>query len=199
MKKIATLPEIIWASYHIIKSEIKLSSLLYREPKLNSGDQQIHIDWIPRENDSESYKSVVAFLYLNDSNSENGATIVVPGTHKLLSYPDKYINPKKKYIKETVIDAKAGSLLIMNSLVWHKGGNNLSGKKRGIIVTEYRERSLKQLLNLKKYISKQMQMKFDEIEKYLFGLRDNDSNQKEDSFGPGEHYRDWLKQNDISG
>ena len=37
-----------------------------------------------------------------------------------------------------------------------------------------------------------------ETEKYLFGLRENDTNQKEDSAGPGDHYRNWLKQNNLN-
>ena len=96
---------------------------------------------------------MVAFLYLNDSNKNNGATKIVPKSHLKLSYPDKYINPKMPYEKEIIIEAKAGSILILNSLIWHRGGANLTGDKRGIIVTEYRQRALKQLLNLKKYVS----------------------------------------------
>jgi len=195
MRRIATLPEIVWASYLTIKSEIKLSSVLFREPKKNAGEQQIHIDWIPRENSNESFNSVVAFLYLNDSKEDNGATQVIPRTHKLFSYPDKYVNPKLPHKKEIVIEAKAGSLLIMNALLWHKGGNNLTGKKRGIIVTEYRQRNIKQLLNLKKYISKKTQEELEPREKYLFGLREGDSSQDENSFGPGDHYRKWLNKN----
>ena len=36
-----------------------------------------------------------------------------------------------------------------------------------------------------------------ETEKYLFGLRENDII-KEDSAGPGDHYRNWLKQNNLN-
>ena len=154
IKNIATLPEIVLGAFEVIKDEIKLSSILFREPKKNSGEQDLHIDWIPRINLEEKYKSVVAFLYLNDSNKNNGATKIVPKSHLKLSYPDKYINPKMPYEKEIIIEAKAGSILILNSLIWHRGGANLTGDKRGIIVTEYRQRALKQLLNLKKYVSR---------------------------------------------
>jgi len=196
MSKIATLPEMIWASYLIIKKDIKLSSVLFREPKKNSGEQQIHIDWIPEENNKKEYNSVISFLFLNDSTIQNGATKVIPGTHKYFSYPDKYMNPFQPHENEISITAKAGSLLIMNSLLWHKGGNNITGEKRGIIVTEYRERNIKQLLNLKKYISEETQSQLNSSELYLFGLRKEDSNQLEGSYGPGDHYRNWLKENE---
>ena len=192
---LATLPEIVWGSYLVIQDEIKLSSVLFREPKKNCGDQNIHIDWIPRDSFSEGFSSFVAFLYLNDSNKLNGATKIVPKSHQKLSYPDKYIDPKLPYDKEITIAAKAGSILLLNSLVWHRGGNNLTGEKRGIIVVEYRKRNLKQLLNLRTYLSKKVQSKLNTHEKYLFGLRDQDIKQKEKSVGPGDHYRNWLKNN----
>ena len=196
--KIATLPEIVWAASKIIKSEIKLSSILFREPKKKSGAQPLHIDWIPRMNKKQKFKVLVAFLYLEDSNKFNGATKLVPRSHKILSYPDKYLNPNIPYKKEITVNAKAGSILLLNALVWHRGGNNISGKKRGIIVTEYRNRKLKQLLNLKKYISKSVQKNLTKKEKYLFGLRKKDKYQREKSFGPGNHYRNWLKNNRSS-
>ena len=193
--KVATLPEIVWAASNIIKSEIKLSSILFREPKKKSGDQPLHIDWLPRTNKKQRFKVLVAFLYLEDSNKSNGATRLVPRSHKKLSSPDKYLNPNLPCKNEITVNAKAGSILLINALVWHRGGNNISGKKRGIIVTEYRNRNLKQLLNLKKYVSKDVQKKLSESEKYLFGLRKNDKNQLEKSYGPGNHYRNWLKNN----
>ena len=195
MKKIATLPEILWSSYLTIKGEIKLSSVLFREPKKDSGDQQLHIDWKPRKNIKENFKVVVAFLYLEDSTKKNGATKLVPGSHKILSYPDKYVDQKLPHKNEITVEAKAGSVLIINGLLWHKGGNNFSGEKRGIVVVEYRSRELKQLLNLKKYIKRETQENLNENEKYLFGLRDDDVTQDEKSYGPGDDYRTWLKKN----
>ena len=36
---------------------------------------------------------------------------------------------------------------------------------------------------------------FNENEKYLFGLRKEDTFQKERSFGPGAKYKKWLEEN----
>ena len=51
----------------------------------------------------------------------------------------------------------------------------------------------KQLLNLKMYIRENIIKKFNDIEKYLFGLRERDSFQKEKSVGPGEKYKKYSK------
>lgn len=194
--KIATIPILLHAAYHILSDDIKLSSILFREPKKNFGEQEIHIDWHPRRKNSDKFKSVVCFYFLEDSKKENGATIIIPKTHKKLGYPCEHINPFKKNSYEKIVEAKAGSLLILNANTWHKGGENKVGKKRGMIAIEYRQRQLKQLLNLKKYVCDDMQKKFLDYEKYLFGLRENDICQNEDSYGPGEEYRNWLKKNE---
>ena len=134
-----------------------------------------------------------SFLYLEDSNKDNGATILVPKSHKTLGYPCEHTNPFKKNKDEISIEATKGSILIINSLIWHKGGNNTSGKERGAIITEYRDRYSKQLLNLKKYISEEVKKDFSDEELYLFGLRSEDFNQKEKHYGAGPIFREWLK------
>ena len=195
MKKCATLPEIVWGSYEVIKKDIKLSSILFREPILNSGDQAMHIDWHPRKSKNDSYKDVVTFIYLEDSTKKNGATKLVPKSHKILGYPAEHMNPFKPYEKEIQLEAEAGSILIVNANTWHRGSNNTSGKKRGALVIDYRSRDLKQLLNLYSYIDENVKKEFNEIETYLFGLRGNDTRQEEKTCGPGEAYRIWLEKN----
>tara|TARA_B100000579_G_scaffold33931_1_gene23736 strand:- start:3197 stop:4102 length:906 start_codon:yes stop_codon:yes gene_type:complete len=193
--KIATLPDIVLASHEIIQDEIKLSSILFRQPKPNGDEQEIHMDWEPRLNSDESFDDVVSFLYLEDANELNGATKVIPRSHKKLGYPNQHINPHLKHPDEITIEAKKGSILILNALTWHKGGANKSGEDRGIIVIDYRKRNHKQLLNLKMYIDKETIDSFNENEKYLFGLRKEDVFQKERSFGPGAKYKKWLEEN----
>ena len=68
--------------------------------------------------------------------------------------------------------------MILNANTWHKGGSNINGRKRGLINIEYRNRSVDQMLNLKKYLSKKTQNKLSEYEKYLFAVRKKDRTQK---------------------
>lgn len=195
MRKVATLPEILWGAYEVLNDEIKLSSIIFREPIKNKGQQDIHIDWLPRESQEEKFGEITAFLYLDDSTKSNGATKLIPGSHKKISYPEKYIDPRSNPKEEIVIEAIAGSILILNSNTWHRGGENLSGARRRILNIDYRRRELKQLLNSKMYISKKTQSSLTEEEKYFFALREIDLSQNEKSFGVGSHHREWLKQN----
>ena len=44
-----------------------------RNPLKDLGHQAIHIDWVPRERKSDPFIGVVCFIYLDDSNINNGA------------------------------------------------------------------------------------------------------------------------------
>jgi len=189
------LPELLWSAFYIIKKDIMFSSSNFREPLIGSKQQRLHIDWLPRFKHSENYDCVIAMLYLDDSNSDNGAIKVVPGSHKRLGYPDQYCNPYDEHPDSISIEAEAGSIIIVNSNLWHRGGPNISGKRRRIINAVYRNRELKQGLNQYVYINDVLKNKMKEEEKYLFKIRDVDNKQKEKIFGPGNEYREWLVRN----
>ena len=70
-KKFVMFPDLISCASHIIKSEIMFSSSNFREPKKNSGDQRLHIDWLPRNKSTDKFQSVIAMMYLDDSNKKN--------------------------------------------------------------------------------------------------------------------------------
>lgn len=189
------LPINLLAAKEVIKNEICLSSSNFREPLKNSKQQALHIDWLPRQTNEETFDCVVAMYYLDDSNEANGAIKLIPKTHKILSYPDKYCNPNLDHPDEVTISMKAGSVIILNANIWHRGGANLDGSRRRIINAVYRNRRLKQGLCQKKYLDNKLIETMSEKEKYLFKVALKDEEQTEKIYGPGNHYRDWLKNN----
>jgi hypothetical protein len=189
------LPDVLWASYHVIKNEIMISSSNFREPNKGQGQQRLHIDWLPRENFNDPYGCVVSMLYLDNSCKENGAIRIVPGTHKKLGFPDNYVNPYEEHPESVAVEADAGSIIILNTNLWHRGGENLTGARRRIINTIYRNRNLDQGLNQRQYLDKKIQEKMSYEEKFFFKILDSDIIQKEKVVGPGNVYRDWLVKN----
>jgi len=189
------LPELLWFSYHVIKRDIMLSSSNFREPLKGSGQQRLHIDWLPISENFKNYECVIAMMYLDDSRKDNGAIKVVPGTHKLYGYPDMYCNPYLEHKDTVTIEAEAGSIIVLNCNLWHRGSENTSGKRRRIINAIYRLRDLKQGLNQKMYIDERIKKTLNDEEKYFLKIRDNDTSQKEKIYGPGNEYRDWLTKN----
>ena len=150
---------------------------------------------MPRHKTNDPFDCVVAMYYLDDTDETNGATKLIPKTHKLLNYPDKYCNPYLDHPDEICIPMKAGSIIILNSNIWHRGGANYIGSRRRIINAVYRNRKLKQGLCQKKYLNKKLIERMSEKEKYLFKVTMNDKEQIEKTYGPGNYYRNWLKEN----
>jgi len=67
-----------------------------------------------------------AFYCLTDFNKGNGGTILLPYSHKIESFPSN------SYVEKHAIqlDVPAGSLLLFDSFVYHKAGNNTSEEVR---------------------------------------------------------------------
>ena len=193
--KFCDYPPITDCARHIIQNEICLSSSNFREPLKNNKQQRLHIDWLPRFDQNEKFDCVIAMLYLDKSKLENGAIKIVPASHKKLGYPDQYCNPYLEHDKSKVLELKPGSIIVMNCNLWHRGGSNINGDRRRIINAIYRKRDLKQGLNQKKYLSKKTLSLMTMEQKKLFKVMEDDREQEEKIFGPGNNYREWLSKN----
>jgi len=184
-----TIPEIIMSAYHVIKDEIKVCGLNLRNPITGSGEQSIHFDGFPRNNKKENFAGIVAFIYLDDTNIENGAMRLIPKTHKYLGWPDDHININKKHKDEIRIKVKAGTIVVANLNLWHAGAKNLNGKSRRVIMMNIKNRKFDQLLNYKKYLGPKFIKSLNEEEKYLLAVRKEDKDQILDSGGSANQLR----------
>ena len=164
-------------------------------PKKNMGEQSYHIDILPRLKESDKYTGIVCAIFLDDSKIENGATRLIPETHKILGWPDDHIDTTKLHKKEIRATVKAGSVLIFNLNLWHAGAKNISGEDRKVIFLQIKNRKEPQLLNFKKYLSEKTKAELNPFEKYLLAVRAEDPTQTEDSFSTGEHYKKKFGKN----
>lgn len=69
----------------------------------------------------------LSVLYCIDNFSEQtGGTYVLPATHKIECFPsDEFVQKH-----EIVVTAPAGSIIIFDAMLFHRAGNNTSGKTR---------------------------------------------------------------------
>lgn len=81
-----THPRILSAVRHIIGEKFKLSSLNYRAPKPKNGLQRLHVDWDWTVCGGQYYACNVLWL-LEDMTAENGATRIVPASHRSCRSP----------------------------------------------------------------------------------------------------------------
>jgi ectoine hydroxylase-related dioxygenase (phytanoyl-CoA dioxygenase family) len=87
--------------------------------------------------------SINALFCIDDFSEKTGGTIVVPYTHKT------EILPSDGYIKKHQItaQAKAGSVIVFDSMLFHKAGYNSSGITRRAVNHQYQIPLLKQFYN----------------------------------------------------
>ena len=148
-----TQPRVLAGIEAVLGHSYKLSSLNYRAAKPGKGLQKLHVDW-KNTVVSGSYKVCNSIWLLDDFTEYNGATRIVPKTHKLDILPEEAMpNPTEKHPDEIRIIAPAGSVFIFNSHVWHGGTTNETTHDRRSIHSYFCTRDQPQQIDQKKYIT----------------------------------------------
>jgi len=121
------------AIQHVLHREPAETRVSGRDPLPGFGQQGLHTDW-PSRLASEPYYAVTALWLLDGFTPDNGATRVVPGTHRLGgTVPKEYADPNRRHGSEKIIVAPAGALLVFNGHLWHSGTRNRSsGPRRAV-------------------------------------------------------------------
>ena len=85
-----------------------------------------------------------ALFCLDDFTEENGATLVVPGSHKEEALPSDAL----LLASERCLTAKAGSLLVLDAMTYHRGGPNRTARDRRAVNHVYSIGLLRQQIDL---------------------------------------------------
>ena len=125
------LPALLECVRHVLGPEIKLSSLNARsaDPGTDVG-QPLHVDMgaIP---DEKGYWVCNTVWMLDDFTPENGATRMVPGSHKWKTRPQDVLpDPLAPHPQEVLLTGKAGGIAVMNAHLWHGGTANRTSAPR---------------------------------------------------------------------
>ena len=173
---LAELPMLLNVAGHLIKNDFKLSDMELREPKKSEGFQRLHIDGQIKKKSTDPATMAVCFLYLDDSTESNGAISLIPGSHKYLQNPKDRVNVMEADPRERVIEAPKGSLLVIDSSVWHRGRTNISGQRRRVILINYRVRNLQQQVHMKSYFNLEERKRLTTSQRHLLSLNNDDPN-----------------------
>lgn len=155
---IYTHPAVLAAVSHVIARPFKLSSLNARDALRGQGLQALHADWGARSVD-EPFHVVNSLWLLDDYTGKNGSTRVVPGTHRWAGTVAGYCNaswpsPEADHPDQLVLRAPAGSVVVINSHVWHGGTLNISGETRRVCHGYFVGREHRQQLDQGEYVRK---------------------------------------------
>ncbi len=125
------LPGLLDYVRHVLGPGMKLSSLNARSADPYSEDgQPLHVDMggIP---DEQGYWVCNTVWMLDAFTTENGATRMVPGSHKWGTRPqDVMANPMAPHPDEILLTGEAGTIAVMNAHMWHGGTANRTGAPR---------------------------------------------------------------------
>ncbi len=147
-----TNPRLLAGIAHVLKGDLKLSSLNYRAALPGQGLQWFHADWNGPVEPGD-YHVCNSIWLLDDFTPENGATRVVPGSQRSGKSPsDDLASPADTHPDEVLITAPAGTVVIFNSHTWHGGTKNTTNKPRRAMHSYFCRRQHPQQLDQKKYI-----------------------------------------------
>src|SRR5262249_27778003 len=125
-----TNPRVLAAIAHVLRNDLKLSSLNFRAALPGQGLQQFHADWGSPVSPGDYYVCNSIWL-LDDFTLDNGATRVVPGSQKSGKLPREAMSdPGAPHPDEKLLTAPAGTVVVFNSHTWHGGTQNKTSKPR---------------------------------------------------------------------
>ncbi len=107
--------------------------------------------------------AINALYCVDDFTATNGATLVLPGTHKTVSFPsDAWISRNSHQI-----EARAGQYVVLDSMLFHSGGVNTSNRERRAVNNLYTIPYFKQQVSLPAIL---MDLVLTKEQRFLFGF-----------------------------
>ncbi|MFW6749231.1 phytanoyl-CoA dioxygenase family protein [Pseudomonas glycinae] len=133
VQAVCRLPQLLAVVGELIGERFFLSQVEGREPLANGGHQQLHRDLSAPPGDT-----VNALVYLDDYGLENGATRIVPDSHRPSpGEPSFDFNDESRSVQLT---GNAGDILIFDADLIHAGSLNASGaRRRTLLITCFSE------------------------------------------------------------
>lgn len=147
-----THPRVLAGIAHVLRDDLKLSSLNFRAALPGHGLQHLHADWNAAVAPGDYFVCNSIWL-LDDFTEENGATRVVPGSHRSGRSPrDEMPDPAMPHPCEVLLTAPVGTVVIFNSHTWHGGTLNQTSNRRRALHSYFCRRDQPQQLDQRKYL-----------------------------------------------
>jgi ectoine hydroxylase-related dioxygenase (phytanoyl-CoA dioxygenase family) len=167
---VITHPKLLAGIAHVLKGDLKLSSLNSRAALPGQGRQGLHADWGRLETPGD-YQVCNSVWLLDDFTPDNGATRVVPGSHRSGKMPsDEMANPADPHPNEVILLGKAGDVVIFNAHAWHGGTLNTTDKPRRAMHGYFTRRHQRQQLDQTKYLRPETAAQLSEAARVVLGV-----------------------------
>lgn len=121
----------------LIGQDFAASGCHGRAPPPGHGQQGLHVDW-PGAVAPEEQWLANAFYVLDPMDQDNGATRLVPGSHRWARVPrGSFAQPHGEHPREVRAVAAPGDVLVFSAHLWHAGARNHSGRRRRVAIAQF--------------------------------------------------------------
>jgi hypothetical protein len=182
-KNILSVVEKLLGNYFILNQQNCIINPCFKEENSNQShvkpryNQAFYHRDLPYQHFVCSRPIAINALYCVDPFTvENGATKVIPGTHKQEAFPaDETVRAL-----ERVVEAPAGSFLVLDCMVFHSGGDNRTSRNRRAVNHVYTLPFIKQQICLKSVFAER-----EDLDPFLRRLFDMDD---QPAAGPADYH-----------
>ena len=176
-------PRVLECAAHVLGPQFKLSSLNARSANPHTADgQPLHADSGAIADDA-GYFVCNSVWMLDDFTTENGATRMVPGSHRWRRLPHAdFFEP---HPEEQLVLGKAGDVVVMNAHMWHGGTANGTDRPRLAMHVYYTRWDQPQQQYQKRWLSPEVQAALSPDARRILAL-DDPLNDELSSTGSGK-------------
>jgi ectoine hydroxylase-related dioxygenase (phytanoyl-CoA dioxygenase family) len=172
-ERVIAAPEILELVGYVLGPNFKLSSLNMRSANPYSDwVQPLHCD-AGAIRDEQGYWVCNTIWMLDAFTTENGATRVIPGSHRWGKLPQQVVdNCSMPHGEQILVTGEAGTVVVMNAHLWHGGTANHSSAERRAVHAFYTRWDKPQQQYQKKLIRPEVQRRMTGEVRRLLALDD---------------------------
>ncbi len=172
-RRLLVHPAVLDAVHAVLGPRVRISMLNARDALPHgTAVQPLHTDADHGARaDALGYLVCTAIWMLDPFSRANGATRLVPGTHRSTALPKEVLTDVlAPHRDEVYVTGQPGDVFIFNGHCWHAGGANRTDNARRAILAHYARADQPQRLNQKQSLAPAVQAALSPLEREVLGL-----------------------------